>query len=206
MSILLVGGDGNMGKRYRTVLDFLGKKWKSTDINTPMEVTADLARAADGIIICTPTEEHTTYIHLFHDMGVPILCEKPISKDMEDLKQCLASCGKAGTVLDMVFQYKHLAISQRPGPTSYNYFRHGNDGLYWDCIQVIGLAQDAVRLKEDSPIWQCKINGHVLDLAEMDGAYVSFIRRWLKLPGQKLSEILEVHRKTDMLSRVMTHV
>jgi hypothetical protein len=92
-------------------------------------------------------------------------------------------------------QYAEL-IQAGDGPSHYNYFRHGNDGILWDCMQIIGLANGPVEIKEDSPIWDCVINGNRLNLSDMDGAYVSFIRSWLNGNlRQNFIEVVEIHRK-----------
>jgi hypothetical protein len=78
----------------------------------------------------------------------------------------------------MIHQYRHFETNGN-GHSVYDYFKHGNDGLVWDCFQVIALAKETIHLSEESPIWHCVINGTQLDLRHMDYAYLVEIREWL---------------------------
>lgn len=65
-------------------------------------------------------------------------------------------------------------------PTWYNYFKTGNDGLLWDCINIIGTARGPYFIKNDSLIWDCQINGWPIDLRDMDQAYIWNLQDWVK--------------------------
>ncbi len=103
----------------------------------------------------------------------------------------------------MVFQYGELIKFphlRKGRDTEYNYFRSGKDGLVWDCLQIIALANDEISLRNDSPIWRCKINGTTLDLSDMDYAYHSFIKKWTKNGiDQNLSDLFKFHKKTEAI-------
>lgn len=196
MSVLIVGGNGNMGRRYRAVLSALGEPFRIADIWSTEDDIVKEASAASGVIIATPTATHADMIKLCAPTGVPILCEKPITKSLGELEALLDVLRKYRTPFNMVFQYSELANQQTSGLTYYDYYKHGGDSLAWDCIQIIGLARGEIILREESPIWRCVINGAPLSLADMDQAYVDFIERWLDRPGQDLNEIFSIHRKT----------
>lgn len=206
MSVLIVGGKGNMGKRYGSILSYLGVESSVADLDTSEADMRLMAAVSTGIIIATPTDTHCNYIRMFSAHGVPILCEKPFTKNMAELSETLTQCRSDRTKLNMVYQYKVISesLSRRNAGqdwTYYNYFKHGSDGLVWDCIQLIGLAKGRVDLQEDSPLWRCRINGSHLDIGYMDAAYVHFVRQWMKSPGQDLGEIGHIHHKTEDYAR-----
>ena len=130
--------------------------------------------------------------------GKPILCEKPITTNIEQLSEVIKECQAAKSDLRVVYQYKKAYIDDfNHGPTHYNFYRHGGDGLQWDCIQIIGLARGLVTLREDSPIWDCVINGQRLNIGDMDRAYVSYVADWLHNPELcvGVNDILAIHKK-----------
>lgn len=206
MAIMLLGGAGNMGRRYQAILSYLGVEFHVADVGHSNQQIQELAKRCAGTIITTPTETHPEFIHLLSPVKKPILCEKPVTKDIRALKDALLQVRADQTPFSMVFQYRMLVENTRLGWTHYNYFKHGNDGLAWDCIQVIGLARAQVELEEDSPIWRCTINGRALNLSDMDHAYIKFIRDWLKSPSQDLSHVLAVHEKTEAIAKEYRHV
>ena len=200
--ILLVGADGNMGSRYKAILRFLGKPWKGVDVTHSEKYVMQNAYAAEGILIATPTDTHTQLVRKFMHLKKPILCEKPITKDMRDFRDLMAELQDHKTPFRMVNQYRVLAGDSRMGKSFYDYFKHGKDGLYWDCLQIIGLARGEIRISEESPVWRCMINGKPINLAHMDAAYIKYIQEWLQTPAQDLSQIIEAHEKTAELERI----
>lgn len=203
MSVLIVGANGNMASRYKAILKALGESFEGVDIQHTSNEILRAAKKADRVIITTPTETHLDLIELLAEADIPILCEKPLSKDPKRLDHLL---NIVKPDLQMIFQYGELADRLVTSPlTYYNYFKHGSDGLAWDCIQIIGLAKDQVVLQEDSPIWKCSINGKKLNLSDMDKAYVHFIRKWLADKKQDLGFIRDIHHKTDEIERFFTN-
>lgn len=124
----------------------------------------------------------------------PVLCEKPICKDPDELLALMAECRKAGTRLQMVSQYDYLVDRKSHGPSHWDYYKSGGDGLAWDCIQIIGHAKERPSLKNMSPIWSCMINGKPLQIEQMDFAYIWMIRDWLDKPRDDIDRILESHK------------
>lgn len=126
-------------------------------------------------------------------MGKPVLCEKPICKDMTTLKVLMADCRRLGTRLQMVSQYDYLVNPDAVGPTHWDYYRSGNDGLAWDCIQIIAHAKDRARIDNRSPIWSCTINGEPLHIEQMDYAYLWMLKDWLESPRDDIERIIKSH-------------
>jgi hypothetical protein len=79
----------------------------------------------------------------------------------------------------MVNNYAYYCdgIIETVGDTHYDYYNSGADGLAWDCIQLIHLAKSGVGyLRNDSPIWDCMINGTRLNRELIDMCYVKMIK------------------------------
>ncbi len=182
-----------MGDRYRKIVENLGHRVGGEDVDTFL----GFSRAnADAIIVATPTSTHAQVLYDLRDCGRPILCEKPITKDVDYLDDLIWSFKKAGTRLSMVNQYAELDDPASEGMTAYNCTRHGDDGLFWDCISLIRLARGPIELREDSDVWQCTLNGRQLCLDDVRAAYATMIDRWLKDPTKTdYGDLLEAHRK-----------
>lgn len=194
--ILIIGAKGSMGQRYQAILNYLGIESVCVDKEHNRHFIAKMAAECEGAIIATPTQTHADFIRLLLPFKQPILCEKPVTKSVDELKALLAEIKQSKTPFRMMYQYKLLAKSDSIGKSFYNYFRHGNDGLIWDCLQIIGLARGELTLGENSPVWRCMINGKPINIRDMDAAYIGYVQLWLQKPAQDLEEILKIHEKT----------
>lgn len=202
MKIMVIGSEGSMGQRYRAILRYLGHSFVGVDVQHDEETVLDLASRVDGVIIATPTPTHSYFIHLLSPtIKVPILCEKPICKHPDELKDILTLCEINKTNLTVMMQYKMLLDPARKGFSHYDYFRTGNDGLTWDCFQIIALSNGPVRVANTAPVWDCMINGQKLFLSDMDRAYVDFVQKWIEEPGDDLKEIEAFHQKVVKYER-----
>lgn len=198
--IALIGSEGSMGLRYQTILNYLREPFVALDKAKPdSAMIIKKASACDKIIIATPTITHMEYLRAFLPLKKPILCEKPVWKNLDELIDLHAECNRNGWSYNMVMQYKEYDISQDTGRwSSYNYFRHGDDGKAWDCMQTIGLAKGPVWIKEDSPVWECTINGRSLAFNFMDRAYVIHTMKFIAgTLDQTMDEILLLHKKVQ---------
>lgn len=199
--ITLIGGNGSMGKRYQAILKYLGEDVACFDKDATRQEIWSQSRNSKAIIIASPTDTHMNYLESFLHFDTPILCEKPISKDLEWLELFFDHCKLLKKKFNMTMQYAELATSRSTEDSHYNYFRTGPEGLAWDCLQIIGLAKGKITLNNDSPIWDCKINGQTLDLAAMDGAYLSFVKKWLSgRLFQNYDDLYNMHLKTSEIA------
>lgn len=203
MSILIVGADGNMGHRYRAIMRYLGKEVLGTDRQHNRHHVKAMAEKSEGIIVATPTATHVDIIRDLIPLGKPILCEKPVTKDVSQIKELAKELGN--TPFRMVFQYSLLAEKNRIGRSYYDYFKHGSDGLGWDCMQVIAISRQRPDLGEESPIWKCMINGKPLQIGHMDAAYIAYCQEWFKKPSQDMGEIIAAHEKTHVIAKEIAH-
>lgn len=206
MKIYIAGANGGMGRRYKAILRHLGHEvwgFDLPDFSEHHELAEQVrfeAESSDAAIIATPTETHLDMIDFFRLRDRPMLCEKPISKDLALLEKKLAMFSRKGAKLQMVSQYDYLLEDIDEGPTYYNYFKTGNDGLFWDCINVVKHAKGKITLKNDSPIWQCWINGQKLNLGHMDQAYIEMVKDWLaNLNRTDFDGIWAAHKKVHDL-------
>jgi len=189
----VVGALGNMGQRYCKILDYLKVEHVDIDlgINPP-------TKDCDGFIVATSTHSHLKIIrNLYYQNGnVPILCEKPLSIIEHGIKDLWGLRDLPSLNLQMINQYKYLNYPRDyEGHTSYNFFKTGKDSLAWDCISILALAKSSVKLKNDSPLWSCQINGAPVSIADMDMAYVKNIEDWLENPKPDLNYIVHAHSK-----------
>lgn len=196
MSVLIIGHLGSMGKRYSAILKHLGVKHYGVDKDFTKR---DIVKAADNfqrIILCTPTHTHISLLRDLIPLGKPILCEKPITTDLDQLEEVLELLNKYKTYFSMVMQYQELINYSSSGQSSYDYFRTGNDGLIWDCFQIIALSKMTPSLNNMSPVWKCVINGQTLSISDMDNAYIGFVSKWLRdAVSQDPNYLYEIHER-----------
>lgn len=181
-SYIVVGGFGNMGLRYGAILRSLGHDVIVDDLELCEDATD---KHIAGIIIATPTDTHYKLILEYHKKYpmVPILCEKPISKNMEEVEFLI---NIPDLNLTMVNQYANASTLLLPTiknrMSMWDFVHSGKDGLWWDCINIIGLHDDEsvpVVLRNKSPNWTCVINGKVLTLDDIDTGYYEMIEDWI---------------------------
>lgn len=190
--VLVIGSQGNMGKRYCAILKALEVEHVGLDIRQAnySELIEEAIFRCDKIIITTPTQKHLETIQLISSVRrqrptriAHVLCEKPLVTKADSLRWLRKEQDSGLVRIFCVNQYSYLPehpiFARTNGRTYYNYFKHGGDGLEWDCFQLFGLARGTVVLNESAPIWNCKINGTKVSISGMDHAYVSMISDFL---------------------------
>lgn len=191
--VFISGCTGNMGRRYTAICHDLGLTVMGGDKETPLSEQASVAREkdCDGVIIATPTVNHVDALNLFGNIAqLPILCEKPLAP---------------GKLLEMRFnvrmvnQYEYMIDKKSVGKTYWNYYKSGDDGLLWDCINIIGLAKSECVIKGSSPFWRCMINGKELNIKDMDMAYFDMVKDWVKNPTDNLEYCKMAHDKVEVM-------
>ena len=200
---LIIGSNGSMGRRYQAILRALKKPFVCFDVESDMDAVVKKAQYCDGIIIASPTDTHFNYLVNLQSLGKNILCEKPLTKSPTEMDYLKNGLGK--TKLKMVMQYKILDTRAKCSPSHYDYFRTGNDGLYWDCIQIIGLARGPVKINNESPVWRCGLNGRRLNISQMDHAYIKMVKDWFNHPDDDMGFLSDIHHKTREMSENGSH-
>lgn len=201
MIVCVIGHMGNMGRRYSSILDYLEVDWVGCEEGHPVPPFAT------HYIIATPTDTHAEMINLIGrepNSNKRILVEKPVCvmtsihppKELAAIQAARAQ-GRGNSVY-MVNQYAYYpGVDVINGITSYDFYNSGNDGIGWDCIQLLHLARGRVFLKNESPIWKAKINGIILDRDLVDQCYVDMIKDFVG-PRKNLwgwHNIKEAHEK-----------
>ena len=204
--ILIVGGLGNMGRRYGLILAELFKYFDIKDIENKKQGKRNndfCYSEYSSIIISTPTNTHFDIFVEIMKNGFKgnIICEKPLSKNIDQVKEMLSY-----KKLRMVCNYLYaIPVGQcrSEGITSYNYFNHGNDGLYWDCVQLLYLANGEIDIKESSPIWKCIINGLKIHRSMIDLSYFEMLDNFLNNGIiQDNERLIKAHKQAKKLSEV----
>lgn len=179
-----------MGRRYKAILEHIGIAYDEFDAGD-----WGLARETvgiTGVIITSPTDCHLENLKHFKGMDLPILCEKPLTKCKYELQEIL----DLGLKLTMVNQYAYIdGVKGEFKDTYYDYYNTGNDGIEWDCINIIGLAEKKPTINNRSPDWKCQINGEKLTLERVNTAYVVMINDWVNNPTPNTEYIIEAHKK-----------
>lgn len=191
---LIIGSEGSMGKRYQAILSFLGKPFECYDMKFGGYPQLD---KYSHFIIATPTETHFRWVQNLDQYQKPILCEKPLSKDMDEVRGILACTAP----LSLMMQYHAFDIPTSHGLSWYNYYAHGKDGLAWDCFQIIALARGEFEIKETSPVWSAGINGHEIERGHMDTAYLYAVINFYDGKYFSKDQMLEWHWKVDKYAK-----
>ena len=178
-----------MGRRYQAIFRALGTSVQCVDIEARLEDVKHAVQDSQGAVIASPTPTHAGYCVALAPLGIPILCEKPLSTSLHTVSEILA----INAPLQMMAQYRYLDTQE--GHTFYDHYHSGNDGLRWDCMQLIGLARGAIWLRQESPIWECQLNGRTLTRELVDEAYIQAVIDWQRNPNGDRSWIRECHER-----------
>jgi hypothetical protein len=199
--VLIIGSEGRIAKRYKAIF-----RWLGIHDTIGYDPVNELLKGDtfpdqdhyDRVMICSPTATHIDYIKLFSKTDIPILCEKPLATNMEDVSKIYDIVKENDMNFQMVNQYEYLLGHGRSGgDTEYDYYNSGPDGLYWDCLNIIGLATGKVRIGNTSPIWTCVINGNPISYADIEYAYVSMISNWLTRPRNNIDYAYLAHKRVE---------
>lgn len=191
--VYIIGIRGNMARRYIAVLNHLEVPYTGHDIGGKLSVLD--APKATHFLICSPTDKHLDHIESVLRFHKPILCEKPLTKCVSTLEAFEQRNVLSMGLISMVNQYAYLVNRMSYGESFYDYFKSGNDGLAWDCINIIGLAEKRPVLKAEAPVWNCQINGKKLSIEGMDHAYIRMIKDFLYNPKSNYAYARKAHDK-----------
>lgn len=199
--IYILGIKGNMGRRYAACLKSLGIEVIGSDVGEIPKPPADIF-ALKGIINATPTDRHIDTTEDLLSWQVPILVEKPFARSYEKVLAFEKKYKKVDlNLITMVNQYYFmpgLPIGNKK--TWYDFYHSGNDGLHWDAINLIGMAEGDIELLNESPIWKCGLNGRSFSKGDIDNSYVKMISYWLihkTLPKGNWEYIRQSTRKVE---------
>ena len=75
--------------------------WTSGDVFD--DIDALIHARVDAVIVCTQTNEHLSAVTQLADAGVDVLCEKPLATTVEDAREIVEICDRAGVKLMTAF-------------------------------------------------------------------------------------------------------
>lgn len=201
MTVCIVGHKGNMGRRYATIVgQHLGKEWVGIELGYEIPFM-------QNYIIATPTKTHIDIILDIKSVNqdATILCEKPITTNISDFERVPKEYWDDIYMVNQYNYLPHISRGKSYGPTFYNFYHSGNDGLAWDCIQLIHLAKNKtkIELKRESPVWFAASNGIRLNKSDMDQAYVNMV---LDFTEHDFTHLWNLHRAYEAHKDVMNYL
>ena len=191
MRICIIGSSGNMGKRYCSILKYLGHEVIEHDLDTGTNLGAAL-KHVNKAIIATPTGTHENFFGALIDRRIPFLCEKPMSTNIGKLEWLNKQAIENDIEVKMVCNWKFIRGGMNIGShkVRYNHFRTGNDGLEWDCIQLIMLAKETgkrnydISLRTTSPVFDVQIDDKQVTLDDIDNSYLFMLDKYCSEPDE----------------------
>lgn len=196
MRILVIGGLGSVGGRYVAILKYFGHEPVVYDLNNPdcgVEYPNDDWEKA---IVATPTDTHYYYCKKLIAKGKPFLVEKPMSKNLKECQELVdLDTNKLGHV---VCNYKYM-LNAKENSLMYDYYKTGNDGLYWDLAQLIYLHPGMI-IKTDSPFWKFENYGRNIPYFSLEQSYMEMIGNFVE---GKYEELWSLQQGLDMTIAVI---
>jgi hypothetical protein len=201
MTVCIVGHKGNMGRRYVAILNLLEVSWFGVEKEDNIDY-------CDTYILATPTASHVPLILRILETvnrNATILCEKPITTDITEFGRIPEEYWDEIYMVNQYNYLPHISRGKIYGPTMYDFYHSGNDGLAWDCIQLIYLAKNKTKidLKRRSPVWFAAINGIKLKKSDMDQAYVNMVSDFTE---QDFTNLWNLHRAYEAHKEVMNYL
>lgn len=203
MKILLLGGNGSIGRRYQAVLRSLGYEFDVYD-NPRHEPGSKSFVGYNHFIIATPTHTHLTYLQELSTYDhAAILCEKPLSKVPAEIKKFKSLSAYIDQKVFVVNNYNYLPYA--PRNLSYNFFNTGRDGLIWDVCQLVYLAfknKVDLEVKRESPWWDFKWGQFQVPYAEIERSYSMMVRAFLIGEYSRLWDMTDALKMSEVCANL----
>ncbi len=209
MKILLIGGNGGIGRRYQAVLQYLGIDFEILD--TPGSFPKLKNLEFDKAIVATPTDAHYYYIRECLEMRKPVLSEKPVSKWADDVKSLKQLAVKNKTPAFVVNNYAFL-LKEHPLPNEdlktifYRFYNTGRDGLLWDCCQLLYLAlkeKAALQIERSGPIWTFFIGASAVPYLSIERSYIDMVKAFVSGEYDSLWTLEDAFKMTEAIEDLM---
>jgi hypothetical protein len=174
--VLLIGYKGSIGNRYRAILEYLSVPFYGVDLGDTYN--PELYKRA---IIATSTETHFEVCKQMIAYGINFLCEKPVSKNPEEIKELIELCEKNKVEGNMVCNWKYVRPNLNPESNQilYNNFHTGKDGVNWDCIQLHYLDEEKAFITTDKPFFASIINNKNITYFNVEDSYIDMMKNWI---------------------------
>lgn len=213
MKVAVIGGKGAIGRRYVSIINYLGHEAIVIDKPGahPTRILEFQPRDFDKAIIAVPTEGHLTWAWHLIIRGYDVLIEKPLSHNEKDCRSLIKLKSSLYGHASVVCNYKYV-MDNYPGQRlhTYDFFHSGKEGIYWDCCQLIYLSPE-IELNTRSP-WWCLIteNREMIDYRLVEISYIKMVddfitgkyeNLWTLEDGLKMTEAVRERRRSDSIVR-----
>jgi hypothetical protein len=171
--IALIGGKGNMGRRYAACLKFLNEDFRIIDVDTSFEEREDILSHSNKAVICTATRTHLELASEMQTRGITYLVEKPFAKFYPS--EFIPGNGF------IVNNWSFIA-NDHTKDISYNFYNTGKDGLLWDVCQLITCAfkyKSQLIIECSSPVWDVRVNGRMVAYREIEESYIWMLKAFI---------------------------
>ena len=179
MRVLLIGSRGSIGRRYMSILNYLGIEVEGYDTLDHGHVIRDFHNehddSFDKAIIASPTLTHYFYCKKLLEMNKPFLVEKPLSRFPGECADLIAlDKNKLGRI---VCNYLYALDGHKPA--FYDYYNTGGDGVLWDLSQLIYM-NPKIEISTRSPIWKLmRDDGVRVTYDELESSYIFMVKDFL---------------------------
>jgi len=183
MKITIIGSAGNIGSRYAAILKHLKHEVLDIEYNTPKELITEILDVAEKAIVCTQTQYHIRWCRRLIKHQIPFLCEKPISTNLQSVKNLNGACRKIRLDARMVCNWKFVLGDMRADGHNvyYDYYNTGKDGTEWDLIQLFHLA-NTMEFHTKSIEFNATIDGNYISLDDIANSYILMLKAWVSQP------------------------
>lgn len=202
MKVLLIGGAGSIGKRYRAILRYLGADCIILDPEgtkkTTKEIITEITHLrCDRAIIASPTHTHYEYAVALLNLRIPFLCEKPLSKNLKEC-QHLVELQREKEVLAYVVNNYQFVLDKTGSKIVYDYFYHGRDEPLWDCCQLIYLDPKA-EINNSSAVWLLYNHHRRINYRDLEVSYIEMVEAFM---ADLIPELWTLQQGMDMTEAV----
>lgn len=188
--IAVIGGLGRIGRRYRSLLAYMGEGVLVYDTAQDGEALGDVLSRSTHCILATPTETHLDVLSQIPE-NIPVLVEKPVAKHAD----FDASRPNAYTVCNYKFVFEALE-AEVGSHVVYDYYNSGPDGLHWDCCQLIHLDKKA-ELRSELPFWTLLIDNKQVPYTTLEKSYLWMLQSFIYAGGQGLWSLEDGRQMTE---------
>jgi hypothetical protein len=176
-----------MGARYSAITRYLGHEVLGYD--PPKSPTMPELYQFDAAIIATPVSEHTRFLKMLMKYK-PVLCEKPISFSVDEVKGLARSANQIGAACFMVSNWAFVGQHREPMSESgivINCYNTGADGVH-DLIQPLYLVEDIENLEvvHQLPWLSVRIGDAFYGRDDFDKSYVDMCKAFFDGDYSKL--------------------
>jgi predicted dehydrogenase len=130
----------------------------------------DLLAACDVVDVCTPTHLHRGVVEAAAAAGLPVICEKPLARTVEDGEAMIAACRTAGVPLFVAHVVRYI--------NEYVAAKAAIDAGRVGRLAVVRLRRESARPNKPADHWffdPVRSGGVMMDLLVHDYDYARFL-------------------------------